>query len=120
MRSAVVLSILVLCGLSFAQESEEVEVTCSRCHGKKVMQVYVQCSNCGGKGMIEEQIHNGDMKYIRTKDGRKPTKTNRKRCPVCLKSAKKGMVKVEKDCDRCSGTGTITQIRKVVKKAKPK
>lgn len=120
MKDALVIVIMFVSGLLLAQETEEVEVTCPKCNGKKTLQVYEQCLNCGGKALIEEQIHNGDMENIKAKDSKKPTKTNRKRCPVCIKSAKKGMVKVDKDCDRCSGSGKITKIKKVLKKAKSK
>lgn len=120
MKDALVIVIMFVAGLLLAQETEEVEVTCPKCNGKKTLQVYEQCSNCGGKALIEEEIHNGDMQYVRTKDSKKPTKTNRKRCPVCIKSAKKGMVKVDKDCDRCSGSGKIIKVKKILKKAKGK
>lgn len=120
MKNALVIMILFVSGVLYAQEMEDVEVTCPKCNGKKTLQVYEQCSNCGGKALIEEEIHNGDMRYIKAKDNRKPTKTNRKRCPVCLKSAKRGMVKVDKDCDRCSGTGKISKMKKVMKKARAK
>lgn len=105
--------IMIAVAAIFAQETVEVEVTCPKCRGKKTMSTYEQCSNCSGTAMVEEEIHNGSMHDVNWRDVKKPTKTNRKRCPVCLKSAKRGMVKVEKDCERCSGMGKITQIKKV-------
>lgn len=118
MKKGLIICAMILPLITFAQESVEVEVTCPKCNGKCVLQVYEPCSRCGGKALVEEQIHNGYMREVSVKDSRKPTKTNRKRCPECLKSSKKGMVKVEQDCDRCSGTGKITKVKKVFKKVK--
>ena len=114
----VILIVATILSMAIVADEDIVDVTCPKCRGKKTVSSYEKCEACNGKGLIEEEIHNGSMQDTRWRDGKKPTKTSRKRCTACQKSAKRGMVKTEKECDRCGGTGKIEQVRKVPKKSK--